>query len=153
MYTRIHTHAHIHTHTYATTHSHTMGIDMIFKVGGGGGGGGGVGDKCAWSAKNFYPIVSRTLKYALKISNLLQFWCIFGYATIITLYFGLNPNYNVCHAYYIVYNTEPENLGGGFSPQSPPGVYTHDWKQHVQSLEFRCSYSGMIMVSYLNNGV
>ena len=27
-------------------------------------------------------------------------------------------------AYIIVYNTEPENLEG-FSPQSPPGVYTH----------------------------
>ena len=25
----------------------------------------------------------------------------------------------------IVYNTEPENRGG-FSPQSPPGVYTHE---------------------------
>ena len=28
-----------------------------------------------------------------------------------------------------MYNTEPENLGagggGGFSPKSPPGVYTH----------------------------
>ena len=26
---------------------------------------------------------------------------------------------------YIVYNIEPENLGG-FSPQNPSGVYTHD---------------------------
>ena len=43
--------------------------------------------------ENFYPIVSRTLKYALICYYnilVLEFWCIFDYTTIITLCFGLN---------------------------------------------------------------
>ena len=67
-----------------------MGIDTIFKVGGGG----GLGDKCARSVR---PIVAiQNLKIGIKNRQfaaiiLSQFWCMFGYATIITLCFGLSP--------------------------------------------------------------
>ena len=66
-----------------------MGVDTIFKVG-------ELGDKCVQVRENFsllYP--EPCIQYALKISNfsaiISQFWCIFGYTTIMILCSGLSP--------------------------------------------------------------
>ena len=70
--------------------------------------------------ENFYPIVSRTLKICVKNQQftaiISQFWCMFGYATIITSCFGLNPT-----IFAMPINIEPENLGGGgaSAPKAP----------------------------------
>ena len=68
---------------------------------------------------------------------------------------------NLCHTNIIVYNTEPENLGGegggegeGLSSQSPPGVYTHDiviiiidgCHQVMSQVCHRCRYN--IIIKY-----
>ena len=59
------------------------GVDTIIKVG-------GLGSNGARSVqKFFYPVVSKTLKYALKSAFCLIVHAFFGYATIITLCFKL----------------------------------------------------------------
>ena len=75
----------------------------------------------------FYPIISRTLKYASK--SAICCYNISGLQLRMTLcldWWQPNNYYDLSSTIFAMpIYTEPENLGGGFSPQSPPGVYTH----------------------------
>ena len=69
---------------------------------------GGLGVMCA---KMFTLLYLEPWKFAAIVS---QFWCIFGYATVITLCFGPSPMI-----------LEPENLGGGGEGDTVDGGLDH----------------------------
>ena len=97
-----------------------MGIDMIFKVR-------GLDDKCA---RKFLLYCIQNLKICIKNQQfaaiISQFWCIFGYATIITLCFGLSLKILPC-LYIIIESVDSISRDGPHTPiyiiTSPVAIY------------------------------